>query len=147
MLALRITQLYKLFLQLQSLASPKTPLFYKGIGKNIQRKISQNLTFCSHSSYNSPINLVPSPDCYICIGLLVDTHIGPNLSHNGIRPYGHMAIFWGYDHIALLIFPIKFINELTCFNGVCCLYAFVWVFDLNLVIDDKSQVLFAKTVY
>ena len=46
--------------------------------------------FCSHSSYNSPINLIPSPDYYICIGLLVDNHIVPILSHNGIRSYGLM---------------------------------------------------------
>ena len=70
----------------------------------MEKYTNENLTefcFCSHSFYNSPINLIPSPDCYICIGLLVDTHIGPILSHNGIRPYGHMAIFWGYGHITL----------------------------------------------
>ena len=59
---------------------------------------------CSHSSYNSLINLIPSPICYICVGLLVDTHIGPILSHNSIRPYGHRVIFWGYGHIALWLY-------------------------------------------
>ena len=42
-----------------------------------------------HFLYNSSINLIPLPDCYICIGLLVDTHIGLILSHMAIGQYGH----------------------------------------------------------
>ena len=72
--------------------------------RDLEKYTKENFTefyFCSHSSYNCPIVLIPSPDCYIYVGLLVDTHIGPILSHNSIRPYGHRAIFWGYGHIAL----------------------------------------------
>ena len=47
-----------------------------------------------------PIKLITSPDCYICIGLLVDTHIGHILSHK-IGRYGHNPRIWPYGHMAL----------------------------------------------
>ena len=72
----------------------KTPLFIKGFGKIYK------FYFCSHSSYNSPINLISSPDCCLCIGLLVDTHIGPILSHKAIGGYGHNPKIWPYGHMA-----------------------------------------------
>ena len=63
----------------------------------LEKYTKENFTefyFCSHFLYNSPINLNPSPNCYICIALLVYTHIGSILRHKAIRRYGHNPKIW-----------------------------------------------------
>jgi hypothetical protein len=55
---------------------------------------------CSHSSQDSLINLILSPDCRVLIAFFIDTHISKSESHIAIWLYGHIAIFWKYDYTA-----------------------------------------------
>ena len=71
--------------------SQDTTFFIKGFGKIYKLKFHRILFLLS-------INLIPSPDWYICIGLLVDTHIGPILSHNGISGVLGDPKHWGYKN-------------------------------------------------
>ena len=61
--------------------------------KEFQKNTKENMpleTFCSHFSKDGPINLIPSSDCYICIALSIDSHIGYPGRHISIWSYGHI---------------------------------------------------------
>ena len=84
--------------------------------KEFQKNTKENMwfeTFCSHFSQDGPINLIPSPDCYICIALSIDSHIGYPGRHISIWSYGHMAIFCPYDHLAIWLYGF-YVGQYGC---------------------------------
>jgi hypothetical protein len=79
---------------------PSSFVYTKEFQKNTKENIPSK-TFCSHLSQDGQINLIPSPDYYICIALSIDTHIDQHRSHIAIWPYGHMAKIWSYGHMTI----------------------------------------------
>ena len=53
---------------------PAIFVFTKEFPKNTKEKMPSN-HFCSHFLQGGRINLIPLPDCYICIAVSGDTHI------------------------------------------------------------------------
>ena len=63
-----------------------------------------------HFLQEGPINLIPSPDCYICNACSIDT---------AIWLYGYMAMFWQYGYMASKI-KIKCGQYGRIFAGLVC---------------------------
>ena len=61
--------------------------------------------FCSHLRQEGQINLISSPDCYICIGVSENTHNGHLCRHKGhmaIWPFDAIMAIWPYIHMAFM---------------------------------------------
>ena len=85
------------------------PLF-SAYTKEILKNTKENMPsdhFRSHFWQEGLINIIPSPDCCICLAVSGDTHIDAIRRHMSIWPYGHMVKIWPYGHIAIWLYGIK----------------------------------------
>ena len=88
------------------LAGPAIFVNTKDFRKNTKENMA-SICFRSHFLQDAPINLILSPDCYICTALSIDTHIGYSGHHLEIRSYGHMAVFWPYGHMTIWLYDFR----------------------------------------
>jgi hypothetical protein len=56
--------------------------------------------FSSHFWQEGLKNIIPLPDCCICLAVSGDTHIDPIRRHMSIWPYGQNMAIWPYDYMA-----------------------------------------------
>ena len=57
--------------------------------------------FRSHFWQEGLINIIPSPDCCICLAVSGDTHIDAIRRHMSIWLYGHIVKIWPYRHMTI----------------------------------------------
>jgi hypothetical protein len=71
----------------------------------IQRKIFHQTIFALIWGRKVGIDLIPSPDCCICIAVSKNTHNGHIWRHNGhmaIWPFDAIMTKWQYRHMAIM---------------------------------------------